>query len=105
MACFSVSVGRVGGWVGAGVSDIWEEEEKKTGAKLISVWATFSSALSFPLRNIKETQMQLFTAPLWQSRGSSRDDSTQAAFVLDTFKWIQSGGERGVNMKLSHFSS
>lgn len=78
--------------MGASVSDIWEEEEKKTRAKLISVWATFSSTLSFPLRNIKnETQMQLFMAPLWQSRGSSRDNSTQAAFVLVTFKWIQSG--------------
>lgn len=95
------------GWVGARVSDIWEEEEKKTRAKLISVWATFSgSSLSFSLRNIKkETQMQLFTASLRQSCGSARDKSTEAAFVLVVCKMdSESGGERGVSVKPSDFS-
>lgn len=73
--------------MGASVSDIWEEEEKKTRAKLIFVWATFSSVLSFPLRNLEnEAQMQLFAALRWQSRGSNRNKSTQAAFVLVKFK-------------------
>lgn len=75
--------------MGASGSDIWEEEEKKTRAKLISVWATFSGALSFPLRHIKnETQTQPFTASIWQSRGFGGDKSSEAAFV---FSHMQNG--------------
>lgn len=74
-----MSVAWVGGWVGAGVSDIWEEEEKKTGAKLISVWATFSSSLVSSQKHKGGDTNAAFhgstPAVTWLQRGEGRPGS------------------------------